>query len=75
LRACRFRSRYGSRSNNGSKHRSELTEGQIDREEKFRFEAAHVNAMTAVVEAEAVTRRAGPARLAHVAGGFRSSHR
>ena len=38
-----------------SKHLSELTEGQIDREEKFRFEAAHVNAMIAVVEAEAVT--------------------
>ena len=31
------------------------TEGQIDREEKFWFEAAHVNAMIAVVEAEAVT--------------------
>jgi hypothetical protein len=38
-----------------SKHLSELTEGQIDREEKFRFEAAHVNAMIAVIEAEAVT--------------------
>jgi hypothetical protein len=38
-----------------SKHLSELTEGQIDREEKFRFEAAHVDAMIAVVEAEAVT--------------------
>ena len=38
-----------------SKHLSELTEGQIDREEKFWFEAAHVNAMIAVVEAEAVT--------------------
>ena len=38
-----------------SKHLSELTEGQIDREEKFCFEAAHVNAMIAVVEAEAVT--------------------
>ena len=38
-----------------SKHLSELTEGQIDREEKFRFDAAHVNAMIAVVEAEAVT--------------------
>jgi hypothetical protein len=34
---------------------SELTEGQIDREEKFWFDAAHVNAMIAVVEAEAVT--------------------
>ena len=34
---------------------SELTEGQFDREEKFWFEAAHVNAMIAVVEAEAVT--------------------
>src|ERR1700680_1580923 len=37
-----------------SKHLSDLTEGQIDREEKFWFEAAHVNAMIAVVEAEAV---------------------
>ena len=56
LRACRFHSRYGNRSSNAlSEHLSELTEGQIDREEKFRFEAAHVNAMIAVVEAEAVT--------------------
>src|SRR6516164_3561608 len=38
-----------------SEHLSDLTEGQIDREEKFWFEAAHVNAMIAVVEAEAVT--------------------
>jgi hypothetical protein len=38
-----------------SKHLSELTEGQIDRDERFWFEAAHVNAMIAVVEAEAVT--------------------
>jgi hypothetical protein len=38
-----------------SKRLSELSEGQIDREEKFWFEAAHVNAMIAVVEAEAVT--------------------
>ena len=38
-----------------SKHLSELTEGQIDREETFRFDAAHVNAIIAVVEAEAVT--------------------
>jgi len=38
-----------------SEHLSELTEGQIDREEKFRFEAAHLNAMIAVVEAEAVS--------------------
>jgi hypothetical protein len=38
-----------------SKHLSELTEGQIDREETSSFEAAHVNAMIAVVEAEAVT--------------------
>jgi hypothetical protein len=38
-----------------SKHLSELTEGQIERKEKFWFEAAHVNAMIAVVEAEAVT--------------------
>jgi hypothetical protein len=37
-----------------SKHLSALTEGQIDREETFSFEAAHVNAMIAVVEAEAV---------------------
>jgi hypothetical protein len=38
-----------------SKDLSELTEGQIDREETFWFEAAHVNAIIAVVEAEAVT--------------------
>ena len=38
-----------------SRHLSELTEGQIDREEMFWFDAAHVNAMIAVVEAEAVT--------------------
>ena len=38
-----------------SKHLSELTEGQIDREETFWFDAAHVNTMIAVVEAEAVT--------------------
>src|SRR6516162_9739831 len=38
-----------------SKHLSELTEGQIDREEMFWFDAAHVNAMIAVVEAEAVS--------------------
>jgi hypothetical protein len=38
-----------------SKHLSELTEGQIDREEMFWFDAAHVSAMIAVVEAEAVT--------------------
>src|SRR6516165_3263776 len=38
-----------------SKRLSELTEGQIDRGEMFWFEAAHVNAMIAVVEAEAVT--------------------
>jgi hypothetical protein len=38
-----------------SKHLSELTEGQIDREEMFWFDAAHVNAMIAVVEAEVVT--------------------
>jgi hypothetical protein len=37
-----------------SKHLSELTEGQIDRDETFSFEDAHVNAMIAVVEAEAV---------------------
>ena len=38
-----------------SEHLSELTDGQIDRDEKFWFDAAHVNAMIAVVEAEAVT--------------------
>jgi hypothetical protein len=38
-----------------SEHLSELTDGQIDRDEVFRFEAVHVNAMIAVVEAEAVT--------------------
>ena len=38
-----------------SKHLSEVTEGQIDREEMFWFDAGHVNAMIAVVEAEAVT--------------------
>jgi hypothetical protein len=38
-----------------SKRLSELTEGQIDRDERFWFDAAHVNAMIAVVEAEAVT--------------------
>jgi len=37
-----------------SDHLSELSEGQIDRDEKFWFEAVHVNAMIAVVEAEAV---------------------
>ena len=37
---------------------SELSDGVIDRDETFRFEAAHVNAMIAVVEAEAV--RAAP---------------
>jgi hypothetical protein len=43
-----------------SKHLSELTEGQIDREEKFWFDAAYVNAMIAVVEAEAVTAAPDP---------------
>lgn len=38
-----------------SDHLSELSEGVIDRDEKFWFEAAHVDAMIAVVEAEAVT--------------------
>jgi hypothetical protein len=38
-----------------SEHLSDLTEGQIDREEKFRFEGGHVDAMIAVVEAEAVS--------------------
>jgi hypothetical protein len=42
-----------------SKHLSELTEGQIDREEQFWFDAAHVNAMIAVVEVEAVTAAPG----------------
>jgi hypothetical protein len=32
-----------------SDHLSELSEGQIDRDEKFWFEAAHVNAMIGVV--------------------------
>ena len=58
-----------------SKHLSELTEGQIDREERFWFDAAHVNAMIAVVEAETVTAANRPARLAHVACRFRSSRR
>src|SRR5712691_6565902 len=35
-------------------HLSELSDGVIDRGEKFRFEAAHVNAMIAVVEAEGI---------------------
>jgi hypothetical protein len=42
-----------------SKHLSELTEGQIDRDERFWFEVAHVNAMIAVVEAEAVAAAPG----------------
>ena len=58
-----------------SKHLSELTEGQIGREETFWFDAAHVNAMIAVVEAETVTAANRPARLAHVACRFRSSRR
>ena len=58
-----------------SKHLSELTEGQIDRDEKFWFGAAHVNAMIAVVEAEGSHRRAGPARPAHGACSFRSPRR
>src|SRR5262245_24072681 len=58
-----------------SKHLSELTEGQIDRDEKFWFEAAHVNAIFAVVEAGGSHRRAGPAQLAHVACRFRPSRR
>ena len=55
LRACRFRSRYGSRSNNAFQAPVGADGGQIDREEMFWFDAAHVNAMIAVVEAEAVT--------------------
>ena len=58
-----------------SEHLSELTEGQIDREEKFWFEAAHVNAMIAVVEAGGGHRRAGPTRLTHIACSLRSSRR
>ena len=46
-----------------SKHLSELTEGQIDREEMFWFDAGHVNAMIAVVEAEAVSAKLLPARI------------
>ena len=46
-----------------SKHLSELTEGQIDREEMFWFDAAHVNAMIAVLEAEAVSAKLLPARI------------
>jgi len=38
-----------------SDHLSELSDGEIDREQTFWFEAAHVDAMVAVVEAEAVT--------------------
>ena len=38
-----------------SKQLSELTDGQIDREERFWFDTARVNAMNAVVETEAVT--------------------
>jgi len=33
----------------------DLAEGQIDRDEMFWFDAGHINAMIAVVEAEAVT--------------------
>ena len=54
LRACRFRLRYGNRSDNAFPSTCRLAEGQTDREEEFWFEAAHVNAMIAVVEAEAV---------------------
>ena len=45
------------------KHLSELTEGQIDRDEMFWFDAAHVNAMIAVLEAEAVSAKLLPARI------------
>ena len=38
-----------------SKQLSELTDGQIDREERFWFDTTRVNAMNAVVETEAVT--------------------
>ncbi len=50
---------------------SELSDGVIDRDETFRFEAAHVNAMIAVVEAEAV-----PPRPSCVTGShrLRTSH-
>ena len=34
---------------------SELSEGVVDRNQEFRFEAAHVHAMIAVIEAEALT--------------------
>jgi hypothetical protein len=34
---------------------SELSEGVIDRNQEFRFEAGHVHAMIAVIEAEALT--------------------
>ena len=54
-----------------SDHLSELSEGQIDRDEKFWFEAAHVNAMIAVVEAEAVA-AAPAARPNCVIGSYRS---
>ena len=36
-------------------HLSELSEGEIEREETFSFEPTHLNAMIAVIEAEAVT--------------------
>jgi hypothetical protein len=49
-----------------SKHLSELTEGQIDREEMFWFDAAHVNAMIAVVE-----RRRSPPRRSCATGSYR----
>jgi hypothetical protein len=36
-------------------HLSELSGGEIEREETFSFEPAHLNAMIAVIEAEAIT--------------------
>jgi hypothetical protein len=49
-----------------SRHLSELTEGQIDREEKFRFEAAHVNSEgTSVEEIERRGTHSVPLRCAN----------
>ena len=38
-----------------AEHLSELSDGEIERDETFSFEPAHLNAMIAVIEAEAVT--------------------
>ncbi len=38
-----------------AEHLSELSDGEIEREETFSFAPAHLNAMIAVIEAEAVT--------------------